>query len=250
MPVTSLKLEHKACNEIISTGFAALDNLFKDRGIFRGSSVLVSGSAGTAKTTIAAYFALGSCKRKERVLFFSFEESPEQLVRNMHHVGINLRPYIKSKLLIIHSSRPTLQGLEMHLLILHKLIEEFKPKTVIVDPISSLITIGSIHEVRVMLVRLLDMLKTNEINSMFTSLTHDQLSEYKDLTIEAVSSLADTWIKVRNEECDGERIRSLFIVKSRGAGHSNKLHDFIITDKGLELTDWKQIKNQQKKNKV
>ena len=120
MPVTSLKLEHKASPEIISTGFAALDNLFKRGGLFRGSSVLVSGSAGTAKTIVAAYFALGSCKRKERVLFFSFEESPEQLVRNMQSVGIDLQPYLKSKLLVIHSSRPTLQGLEMHLLMLHK----------------------------------------------------------------------------------------------------------------------------------
>jgi circadian clock protein KaiC len=239
LPVTSLKLEHKASTEVISTGFTALDNLLNNGGLFKGNSTLVTGSAGTAKTTLAAYFALGSCKRKERALYFSFEESPEQLVRNMQSVGINLQPYIKQKLLIIHSSRPTLQGLEMHLLLLHKIIEQFKPKTVIVDPISSLVTVGSIHEVRVMLVRLMDMLKSNEINTMFTSLTHEQVSEYKDLTVDAVSSLADTWIKLRNEEYDGERIRSLFIVKSRGAGHSSRLHDFIITDKGIKLLDSK-----------
>jgi circadian clock protein KaiC len=239
MPVTSLKLEHKASTDVISTGFAALDSLFTDGGLFKGNSTLITGSAGTAKTTLAAYFAEGSCKRNERALFFSFEESPEQLVRNMQSVGINLQPYIKNKSLIIHSSRPTLQGLEMHLLILYKSIEKFKPITVIVDPISSLVTVGSIHEVRVMLVRLMDMLKTNEINTLFTSLTHEQTSEYKDLTVDAVSSLADTWIKLKNEECDGERIRSLFIVKSRGAGHSSKLHDFIITDKGIKLLDSK-----------
>ena len=249
MPITSLKLEYNASSKIISMGLAALDNLFKGGGLFKGSSVLISGSAGTAKTTVATYFALGSCKRKERVLFFSFEESPGQLVRNMQSIGINLQPYIKSKLLLLHSSRPTLQGLEMHLFLLHKLIEQFKPATVIVDPISSLVTIGSIQEVRVMLVRLLDLLKLNEITSILTSLTHDQVSEYKDLTVDAVSSLADTWIKMRNEEWDGEGTRRLFIVKSRGTGHSNRVHNFIITNKGLQFIDPKQVSKATEKNK-
>jgi len=235
LPITSLKLEHKSSNEIVSAGHPAFDKLFKNGGIYRGSSTLITGSAGTAKTTLASYFALGSCKRKERVLFFSFEESPDQLLRNMLSVGINLQPYIKAKLLHIHSSRPSLQGLEMHLLTLYKLIEEFKPRTVIIDPISSLVTIGSINEVRAMLVRLIDMLKLNQINTLLTSLTHEQASEYKDLTVDAVSSLADTWIKVRNEEHTGGRIRGLLIVKSRGTGHSNELHEFIITDKGIQF---------------
>ncbi len=235
LPVTSLKLEHKSTNEKISTGLKALDELFDGGGVFKGSSTIITGSAGTAKTTLAAYFASGSCRRKEPVLYFSFEESPDQLIRNMFAVGINLKPYIKSKLLLIHSSRPTLQGLEMHLLLLNKLIKEFNPKTVIIDPISSLVTIGSIHEVRAMLVRLMDLLKMNFINTVLTSLTHEEISEYKDLTVDAVSSLADTWIKVRNEEDEGERYRTLFIVKSRGTGHSHKLHNFIITNKGIQL---------------
>jgi len=133
----------------------------------------------------------------------------------------------------------------MHLLILHKLIDEFKPKTVIIDPISSLVTIGSINEVRAMLVRLMDMLKVNQVSAMFTSLTNERAME-KDLTVDAVSSLADTWIKVRNEEDKGDRIRNFFIVKSRGAGHSNQVHDFIISNKGIQLVNTKQSMKQNK----
>ncbi len=243
LPITSLKLDHAVSAEIISTGIPSLDKLFKRNGFYKGGSTLVTGSAGTAKTTIAAYFALSSCKRKERVLYFSFEESPDQLLRNMLAVGINLKPYVKSKLLTIHSSRPSLQGLEMHLLVLHKLIDSYKPKTVIVDPISSLVTIGSNSEVRAMLVRLLDMLKINEINAMFTALTHQPINDYIDLSVDAVSSLADTWIKVRNEEQYENRMRSLLIVKSRGMSHSNNSWNFIITEKGIQLMPATAAKN-------
>ncbi len=235
LPITSLKLDHSVSTEIISTGLPALDKLFQANGFYKGSSALVTGTAGTAKTTLAAYFALSSCRRKERVLYFSFEESPDQLIRNMMCVGINLKPYVKSKLLVVHSSRPSLQGLEMHLLVLHKLIESLKPKTVIVDPISSLITIGTNSEVRAMLVRLLDMLKVNGINAMFTALTHQPINETMDLSVDAVSSLADTWIKLKNEEENGNRMRNLLIVKSRGMGHSNQMWNFLITDKGIQL---------------
>jgi circadian clock protein KaiC len=247
LPITSLKLDYKSSAEIISTGLPALDKLFKAGGFYRGNSLLLTGSAGTSKTILAAYFALGSCKRKERVLFFSFEESPDQLVRNVLSIGINLAPYIKSGLLHIHSSRPTLQGLEMHLLLLHKLINEIMPKTVIIDPISSLITIGSINEVRAMLVRLMDMLKSNQISAMFTSLTHEAPGEHKDISVDAVSSLADTWIKVKNEECNGDTIRTLRVVKSRGTAHSGKLHDFIITDKGIQFLASKEVLNKTEK---
>jgi circadian clock protein KaiC len=239
LPITSLKLDHAVSTEIISTGLPVLDKLFQSNGFYKGSSTLVTGSAGTAKTTLAAYFALSSCKRKERVLYFSFEESPDQLIRNVFSIGINLKPYVKSKLLTIHSSRPSLQGLEMHLLVLHKLIDRLNPKTVIVDPISSLITIGSNSEVRAMLVRLLDMLKVNGINAMFTALTHQPINATIDLSVDAVSSLADTWIKVKNEEENGDRIRTLLVVKSRGMGHSNELWKFIITDKGIQLINTK-----------
>lgn len=235
LPITSLKLEHTTSSEIISTGLPGLDNLFNGGGYYRGNSTLITGSAGTAKTILAAYFALSSGKRKERVLYFSFEESPDQLIRNMSSVGINLKPYIKSKLLLIHSSRPSLHGLEMHLLSLYKYIREFKPHTVIIDPISSLVTIGSRGEVRAMLARLMDMLKMHQISSLFTSLTHEQPINYNALAEEAISSLVDTWVKLRNEERNSRMVRSLYIEKSRGTGHSSEIKDFIITDRGIEI---------------
>ena len=235
LPITSLKLTHTISTEIISTGLPGLDKLFNGGGYFRGNSTLITGSAGTAKTILASYFALNSCKEKERVLYFSFEESPDQLTRNMLSVGINLKPYIKSKLLLIHSSRPSLHGLEMHLLSLYKYILEFQPHTVIIDPISSLVTIGSNGEVRAMLARLMDMLKMHQISALFTSLTHEQPISFNSLAEEAISSLVDTWIKVRNEEGKGSRIRSLYIEKSRGMGHSNEIRDFIVTNDGIKI---------------
>jgi len=236
LPITSLKLEHKTSSDVLSYGHEGLNKLFGKGGFFRGTSTLITGTAGTLKTTLAAYFALSSCQRKEPTLFFSFEESPDQLIRNMSSIGVDLNPFIKSKLLFIHASRPSLQGLELHLLVLHKLIKELKPKTVIVDPISSLVTVGTSSEVRAMLVRLMDMLKSNKINALFTSLTHQKSNEYGDLTVDAVSSLADTWIQVSNDEKKDVRTRILSIVKSRGMGHSNQAWKFIIQDKGIKLT--------------
>jgi circadian clock protein KaiC len=236
LPVTSLKLNYKSLTEIISTGLPALDKTFSTGGIYRASSLLVTGQAGTSKTILAGHFAMSSCKRKEPTLYFSFEESPEQLVRNMATIGIDFKQAIESKLLHIHASRPSLQGLEMHLIVLNKLLTELKPRTIIIDPISSLVTIGNSNEVRSMLVRLMDTFKKNQVTAMFTSLTHYGLSEHSNMTVYAVSSLADTWIDLKNEEHNNERVRSLLIVKSRGMGHSNNRQDFTITNKGIEFT--------------
>jgi circadian clock protein KaiC len=213
-----------------------LDNAFSPGGIYRGSSTLITGNAGTSKTILAAHFAMSSCNRNERTLYFSFEESPNQLIRNMATIGIDFEKAIQSNLLHIQASRPSLLGLEMHLMVLNKLLVELKPRTVIIDPISSLITIGNNSEVRAMLVRLMDTLKINQINALFTSLTHDGYYEYNNSTVDAVSSLADTWIDLKNEERNHERVRTLLIVKSRGMGHSNSHKDFIITNKGIEFT--------------
>lgn len=235
LPVTSLKLDYKSPTEIVSTGLPALDGAFSAQGIYRASSTLITGNAGTSKTILAAHFALSSCKRKERTLYFSFEESPDQLVRNMATIGINFKKAIQSKLLHIHASRPSLLGLEMHLMVLNRLLTELKPRTVIIDPISSLITIGNSSEVGAMLVRLMDTLKINQINALFTSLTHDGSAANDNPTVDLVSSLADTWIKLTNEERNNERVRSLLIVKSRGMGHSNNQQDFTITGKGIHF---------------
>jgi circadian clock protein KaiC len=250
LPITSLKLEHSTSTEIISTGLPGLDKLFYGGGYYRGNCTLITGSAGTAKTILAAYFALGSCRRKEKVLYFSFEESPDQFVRNMASVGIDLKPYIKSKLLLIHSSRPSLHGLEMHLLALHKYIREFKPDTVIIDPISSLVTIGSKGEVRAMLARLMDMLKMHQISSLFTSLWQERSIISDAMAEDAVSTLVDTWVKVRNEERNNTLIRSLYIEKSRGMGHTSEIRDFIITDKGIKIMDTNHLMNQTQNGSV
>ena len=235
IPITSLQLDYKSPTTIVSTGIPALDKSFSGNGIYKASSTLITGTAGTAKTILASYFAMSSCRRKERVLYFSFEESPDQLVRNMAAIGINLKSQIKSKLLYIHASRPSLQGLEMHLLIIYKLLKELKPRTVIVDPISSLITIGSTSEVRAMLVRLMDTLKMDEINAVFTSLTHSGTSEFNDATVDAVSSLADTWIEMSNGAKNNTQMRNLLIIKSRGMGHVNSPQNFTISDKGIQF---------------
>lgn len=237
LPITSLKLNNEVSSEVISTGVPGLNELFKSGGFFKGSNILISGTAGTAKTTIACYFANEQCLHKERVLYFAFEESPQQLIRNMRSIGVDLQPHVKKGLLQIHSSRPSLNGLELHLLTLRKLIKDFKPTAVVIDPISNLITVGSDNEVRSMLVRLIDMLKINNITALFTSLS--KLTDHirPDLGEESVSSLVDTWLTVRDIEGIGERNRGIYIIKSRGVGHSNQVREFIITDEGIRLLD-------------
>jgi circadian clock protein KaiC len=235
LPITSLRLDHKVSTDIVPTGVPGLDEMFSENGFFKGSNVLVSGTAGTAKTTIAAYFANEQCRKKERVVYFAFEESPQQLLRNMRSIGLDLEPHVKKGNLQIHSSRPTLNGLELHLLTLRKIIKEFNPTTVIIDPISNLISVGSPHEVRSMLVRLIDMLKLHNITSMFTSLSKEIYDSRPDLAEESVSSLVDTWVTVRDIEGIGERNRGIYIVKARGMGHSNQVREFIIRSNGIHL---------------
>jgi len=237
LPITSLKLDNEVSSDIISTGVPGLNEMFHGGGFYRGSNILVSGTAGTAKTTVACYFANEQCEKNEKTIYFAFEESPHQLVRNMKSIGVNLEKHIKKGILQIHSSRPSLNGLELHLLTLRKLIKEFQPTTIIIDPISNLISVGSEHEVRSMLVRLIDMLKANNITAMFTSLNKQTDNFRPDLAEESVSSLVDTWITVRDMEGIGERNRGIFIIKARGMGHSNQVREFVITSNGIELLD-------------
>ena len=237
LPITSLKLDNEVSSDVVSTGVPGLNDMFQGGGFYRGSNILVSGTAGTAKTTIACYFANQQCENNEKTIYFAFEESPQQLVRNMKSISVDLGRHINNGTLQIHSSRPSLNGLELHLLTLRKLIKEFKPTTIIIDPISNLITVGSEHEVRSMLVRLIDMLKANNITALFTSLNKQTDSVRPDLAEESVSSLVDTWITVRDMEGIGERNRGIFIVKSRGMGHSNQVREFVINNNGIELLD-------------
>ncbi len=237
LPITSLKLDNEVSSDVVSTGVPGLNDMFYGGGFYRGSNILISGTAGTAKTTVACYFANEQCEKNEKTIYFAFEESPQQLVRNMKSIGIDLQKHIKNGTLQIHSSRPSLNGLEMHLLTLRKLIKEFEPTTIIIDPISNLITVGSEHEVRSMLVRLIDMLKAHNITALFTSLNKQTDNFRPDLAEESVSSLVDTWITVRDMEGIGERNRGIFIIKARGMGHSNQVREFVITNHGIELLD-------------
>jgi circadian clock protein KaiC len=237
LPITSLKLNNEVSSDIISVGVPGISEMFYSGGFYRGSNILVSGTAGTAKTTIAAYFAEERCRQKERTVFFAFEESPQQLIRNMQSIGIDLAKHVKSGMLQIISSRPSLNGLELHLLTLRKTIREFKPANIVIDPISNLITVGSAQEVRSMLVRLIDMLKLNNITVLFTSLSRPTDGLRPDLAEESVSSLVDVWITLSDVEGVGERNRGIFIVKARGMAHSNHVREFVFTKKGIVLMD-------------
>lgn len=232
LPVTSLGLHYEVSEERVSTGVGALDDMLDGGGYFRGSSILVSGTAGTGKSSLAALFADASCRRKERALYFALEESNTQVCRNMRSIGLDLEHWVTKGLLQIRASRPTVYGLEMHLVAIHKAIEEFKPRAVIVDPISSLVTAGNAAEVKSMLVRLFDFLKMKQITCLVTSLTSPQGFEETEI---GISSLIDTWFQVRDIEIAGERTRGLYLVKSRGMGHSNQVREFLITSHGVDL---------------
>ena len=236
MPITSVKLEHKVSNERISTGIPRLDTMLGGKGYFRGSSVLVSGTAGTGKSSIAALFAQAASKRGERCLYFAFEESQNQILRNMRSIGLNLEPWTKKGLLKFHTTRPTSSGLEMHLAVMHKEVRTFKPQVVIVDPITNLVSAGFAADAKLMLTRLLDYLKMEQITTLFTNLTSVASAslEHTDL---GLSSLMDTWLLLRDVESHGERNRGLYILKSRGMAHSNQIREFVISDKGINLLD-------------
>jgi len=235
LPITSLLLQYEVSKERVSTGIPSLDEMLGGKGFFRGSSILVSGTAGTGKTSIASIFANESCRRKERCLYFAFEESPLQILRNMKSIGIDLKKHIDAGLLEMHASRPTLNGLEMHLVSMYKKIKQFKPKIVILDPITNLVTVGSVSEVKAMLMRLIDFLQSEQITVLFTALSLNTI--VNEQTDEGVSSLVDAWILVRDIESNGERNRGMYIMKSRGMKHSNQVREFIITDNGLDLVD-------------
>src|ERR1043165_6379239 len=235
MPITSLGLTHEVSNERIPTGIPRLDAMLGGRGFFRGSSILLTGTPGTGKTIVSACFAQAAARRGERVLFFSFEESPNQIVRNMHSIGLRLEPLVKSGLLRFHSTRPTLYGLEMHLATMFKEIAAFQPQVVIVDPITSLMVAGTDSETKGMVTRLIDYLKGGQVTSLFTSLTHGghalQQSEI------AMSSLMDSWLLLQDFEGNGERNRVLYVIKARGMAHSNQVREFLISSRGIDLVD-------------
>jgi circadian clock protein KaiC len=235
LPVTSMSLRHKVSSEVVSSGVPDLDAMLGVGGYYRGSSILMSGSAGTGKTSFASALARSVCEHGERALYFAFEESPDQLVRNMKSIGNDLTPYLERGLLKILAQRPFLFGLEMHLASIHKEVNEFRPMVVICDPISNLMSAGTSREVNAMLTLLVDFLKTQGITAFLNVLAeHGGGLETTDL---GISSLIDTWLMVRDIEISGERNRGLYILKSRGMKHSNQIREFILSSAGIKLVE-------------
>jgi len=235
LPITSLSLNHKVSAERIATGISRLDAMLGGKGFFRGSSILLTGTAGTGKTIFAANFAQAAARRGERVLFFSFEESPDQIIRNMHSIGLRLEPLVKRGQLRFHSARPSLYGLEMHLATMFKEIATFKPQVVIIDPITSLMGSGTDSEGKGMVTRLIDFLKAGQVTSLFTSLT--QGGHALQQSEAAMSSLMDSWLLLQDFDGNGERNRVLYVLKARGMAHSNQIREFLISDRGVDLVD-------------
>src|SRR5579864_1166323 len=235
LPVTSLGLQHEVSEERISSGIPRLDTMLGGEGFYRGTTILVSGTAGTGKTSLAADFVDAACRRGERCLYFSFEESPGQMVRNMGSIGLKLDQWTRKNLLQFHSSRATFYGLEMHLAIIHKVVQEFDPKVVVIDPIGSLIQAGNERDAHTMLIRLIDFLKQRGVTAFLTNLT--SAGDALERTDVEISSIVDSWLFVRDVELNGERNRALYVLKSRGMAHSNQLREFLLTERGVDLLD-------------
>jgi circadian clock protein KaiC len=235
LPISSLGLDYTVSTERVSTGIERLDAMLGGQGYYRGSSILVTGTAGTGKTSIAAAFADGVCRRGERCLYMAHEEASSQITRNMASIGFDLGQWERKGLLRFHAVRSTLHGLEQHLVSLHKLVSEYHPSAVVVDPLSNLTAVGEPGEVKSMLTRMIDFLKNQRVTALFTSLTEG--GGPVEQTEAGVSSLMDTWLLLRNIEAGAERNRLLFVLKSRGMAHSNQVREFVLSDKGIQLQD-------------
>jgi circadian clock protein KaiC len=236
LPITSLRLDHAASAERVATGIADLDRMLGGKGIYRDTSMLISGAPGTGKSSVGASVANAACARGERVLLFAYEESAAQLMRNMRSIGIDLARWVKNGRLVIHASRPTLQGLEQHLVFMHDAVRDFQPRVVVVDPISNLTLDRDDSGLKPTLMRLIDFLKQSHVTAVFTSLVGDSGAALAESQI-GVSSLMDTWLLLSNLEANGERTRALQVIKSRGMPHSNQVREFVFTDQGIELID-------------
>src|SRR5258706_2372895 len=235
LPVTALGLRHGASSERISTGIARLDTMLGGQGCYRGSTVLVSGTAGAGKSSMAAHFVDAACRRGERCLVFLFEESPKQVVRNMRSIGIDLQQWVDRRLLEFHPSRPSVYGLEMHLSQMSRHVTRTRPSVVVVDPVSSLLTVAEANDVQATLTRLVDYLKSSGITALLTSLSHGEVDAERSDS--AISSIVDTWLFLMAIESGGERNRGLYVLKSRGMAHSNQIREFLLTDHVVELID-------------
>jgi len=234
LPITSLGLRHNVSAERASTGVARLDAMLGDHGFYKGSTVLISGSAGTGKSTLAAQFCDATCRSGERAMYFAFEESEAEIIRNMSSVGIDLRQWVDAGLLQFRCSRPAILGLEAHLFAVQKSVGEFVPSVVVMDPVSDFLRVGTDVDVSAMLTRQVDYLKSKGVTALMTSLDSALHPAQSD---QELASLVDTWLLVKSLEGNGEHNRVLYVLKSRGMPHSNQIREFMITSQGIELAD-------------
>lgn len=235
LPLSSTGLNHNATNQRVSSGIPRLDAMLSGKGFFRGSSILVSGGAGTGKSSLSAHFVDAACRRGERALIFASEQSADETIRNMRSIGLNLETWVKQDLLRFQNNRAGSCGLEKHLVRMYEATVAFSPKVIVVDPITNYGSIGNYSEVKSMLTRLIDMFKSRKITAMFTSLT--TAGHEDEDSVVGVSSLMDTWVLLRNTECNGERNRTLYVLKARGIAHSNQVREFLLTNKGAQIVD-------------
>ena len=236
LPITSMRLDHLARDERMGTGIAGLDDMLSGRGVFRGSSTLVSGSPGTGKSSVGANFVDAACRRGERALMFAYEESASQVKRNMRSIGVDLGQWEQAGLLHIDASRPTLHGLEQHLVHMYEMVRDIEPSVVVVDPISNLTMHHDDASLKPTLMRLIDFLKRKGVTALFTSLTSGAMADVADSQV-GVSSLMDTWVLLSNIAANGERTRTLQVLKSRGMPHSHQVREFVMGDHGVDLVD-------------
>jgi circadian clock protein KaiC len=232
IPITASDLTHAVSDARVDTGIPTLNEMFGGAGYYSGSTILVSGTAGTGKTSVAAHFVEAACKAGNRALFVSYEESPAQILRNVRTIGIDLGKYVKRGLLRMVSHRTTSFGLEAHLAVLHKLVSDVDPQAVVIDPITTMDAVGGGMDAQLMLVRLIDFLKARGTTALLTSLSHGASAETSEV---GISSIVDTWLLVKAIETNGERTRGLYVLKSRGMSHSNQIREFLITDHGVKL---------------
>src|SRR5581483_5121917 len=235
LPLSSLKLDHEASAHTISSGIPRLDTMLGGKGFYRGTSILVSGGAGTGKSSIAAHFVRAACERGERALYIASEQSVSEVIRNMRSIGVDLEPWVKKGLLHFYASRPGSFGLERHLVTIHDLTAAFNPKVVVIDPITNFESVGTHIEVKSMVTRLIDVFKSRHITALFTSLTNaDSVAESSEV---GISTQMDAWLSLRTLECNGERNRGLYVLTARGRAHSNQTREFLLTDHGVQLVD-------------
>ncbi len=239
LPVTSVGLDYQVSSDRIKTGVEGFDLMLDNKGYFKGSAILVSGAAGTGKTSISGHFVDSCCSKGMKCLYFAFEEPQNQIIRNLKNIGLDLKKWVDKDLLKFSANRPTHTGIEMNLVGMHKIITEFKPEIIVIDCVSNLITSGALLDVKAMMIRLLDFVKMKQITTLMTDLS--VIANINDTEI-GISSMTDTWIRLINMERNHELIRTVNIIKSRGMNHSNAITEFVIGENGIKLKEMNSTK--------